>query len=74
MYVDYWISLLKLDKSFVLKDSYNKKFVINNDNLKKLLEECGYKLYNKDNDIVGLQRYEVDHNILKYKEYVKNCP
>ena len=72
--VNYWISLLKLDKSFVLKDSYNKKFVINNDNLKKLLEECGYKLYNKDNDIVGLQRYEVDHNILKYKEYVKNCP
>jgi hypothetical protein len=65
---------LKLDKSFVLKDSYNKKFVINNDNLKKLLEECGYKLYNKDNDVVGLQRYEVDHNILKYKEYVKNCP
>ena len=69
--VKYWNSLLKMDRSFRLKNSYTKKEVIQNEQLKKIICECGFCVYNIEEDVVQLEKYEVSREILKYKDYIK---
>lgn len=67
----FWMSLLKLDKNFRLQTVYSKKQVSNNAQLKKLLDECGYRVYNRHNEIIGLDQFEVSEEILRYKIWLK---
>lgn len=67
----YWISLLKIDKSFHLKNSYSKKEVNQSEQLKKIICECGFCVYNIEENVVHLDQYEVSREILMYKDYLR---